>query len=120
MDKKLKKIKKLDDKLIYSFWSDGFESTIELKALRDSCPCAECSNKEKASKFSLWIETSLKDLKYVLSRIEKVGVYALRPVWGDGHDAGIYSWELLREIFEKNKLSDEEIAKIRENEETKN
>lgn len=28
-------------------------------------------------------------------RIEPVGQYAIRPVFSDGHDSGIYSWDLL-------------------------
>ncbi|MFZ2268159.1 MAG: DUF971 domain-containing protein [Azonexus sp.] len=31
----------------------------------------------------------------VLERIEPVGTYALRLVFSDGHDSGLYSWDLL-------------------------
>ena len=30
-----------------------------------------------------------------IDRIEAVGNYAVRPVFSDGHDSGIYSWDLL-------------------------
>lgn len=30
-----------------------------------------------------------------IERIEMVGHYALRPVFSDGHDSGLYTWELL-------------------------
>lgn len=30
--------------------------------------------------------------------IEPVGHYAIRPVFSDGHDSGIYSWDLLYEL----------------------
>lgn len=30
--------------------------------------------------------------------IEPVGHYAIRPVFSDGHDSGIYSWDFLREL----------------------
>ncbi|NDH36120.1 MAG: DUF971 domain-containing protein, partial [Betaproteobacteria bacterium] len=30
-----------------------------------------------------------------VERLEPVGNYALRPVFSDGHDSGLYSWELL-------------------------
>lgn len=30
-----------------------------------------------------------------VERLELVGNYALRPVFSDGHDSGLYSWELL-------------------------
>lgn len=31
----------------------------------------------------------------ILQRIEPVGTYALRLVFSDGHDSGLYSWDLL-------------------------
>ncbi|MFN4324428.1 MAG: gamma-butyrobetaine hydroxylase-like domain-containing protein [Azonexus sp.] len=31
----------------------------------------------------------------VIERIEPVGTYALRLVFSDGHDSGLYSWDLL-------------------------
>lgn len=30
-----------------------------------------------------------------INEIEAVGHYAIRPVFSDGHDSGIYSWDLL-------------------------
>ncbi len=30
--------------------------------------------------------------------IEPVGNYAIRPIFSDGHDSGIYSWDLLYEL----------------------
>ncbi|MDR2788228.1 MAG: DUF971 domain-containing protein [Candidatus Accumulibacter sp.] len=30
-----------------------------------------------------------------ISRIEPVGNYAIRPVFSDGHESGLYSWDIL-------------------------
>lgn len=30
-----------------------------------------------------------------IERIESVGNYAIKPVFSDGHDSGIYSWDML-------------------------
>ncbi|EXI75784.1 MAG: hypothetical protein AW10_04203 [Candidatus Accumulibacter appositus] len=30
-----------------------------------------------------------------IERIEAVGNYAIRPVFSDGHDSGLYSWDIL-------------------------
>lgn len=30
-----------------------------------------------------------------IERLEPVGTYAIRPVFSDGHDSGLYSWDLL-------------------------
>jgi DUF971 family protein len=33
-----------------------------------------------------------------LERVNPVGRYALNPVWRDGHESGIYSYQYLREL----------------------
>lgn len=34
----------------------------------------------------------------VISNIEQVGHYAIKPIFDDGHDSGIFSWEYLYEM----------------------
>lgn len=36
----------------------------------------------------------------VIERIEPVGNYAVKPVFSDGHDSGLYSWDLLYSLGE--------------------
>ena len=36
-----------------------------------------------------------------LKAIEEVGQYAVKLVFDDGHDSGLYSWKYLRELGEK-------------------
>lgn len=38
--------------------------------------------------------------RYDLKGVETVGGYALKFVWGDGHDTGLYTWEHLRDLCE--------------------
>ena len=33
-----------------------------------------------------------------ISQLEPVGNYALRPLFSDGHDTGLYSWDLLHDL----------------------
>lgn len=33
-----------------------------------------------------------------IERVEAVGNYAIRPVFSDGHDSGLYSWDLLYDL----------------------
>ncbi len=33
-----------------------------------------------------------------IERVEAVGNYAIRPVFTDGHDSGLYSWDLLHDL----------------------
>lgn len=36
-----------------------------------------------------------------IEQLEAVGNYAIRIVFDDGHDTGIYSWEFLKELYER-------------------
>ncbi len=38
-----------------------------------------------------------------ITRLEPVGNYAVRIVFDDGHDSGLYSWALLRELAQPSK-----------------
>ncbi len=40
-----------------------------------------------------------------LVSLTPVGNYALQATWKDGHSTGLYTWELLRSVFETKKLS---------------
>ncbi len=45
--------------------------------------------------------------------IEPVGHYAIRPVFSDGHDSGIYSWEFLHELcVNRDKLWEDYLQKL--------
>ena len=39
-----------------------------------------------------------------IKEIEPVGHYAIRPTFSDGHDTGIYSWEYLLDLGERQEL----------------
>ena len=105
---KPKKISRPDSTKLSILWNDGLETTIDLSVLRDNCPCAQCTTGDKGkSKLNIWVENSLKDLRNKLLELKPVGNYAVRPVWGDGHEIGIYRWEHLREISEINLIHEE-------------
>ena len=86
-------------------WTDGHASKYSLEYLRDNCPCAGCtgahgtepqrtdySSPQPANPFQMYRP------KLKMDDIEEVGSYAIRIKWNDGHSAGIYSWQHLREI----------------------
>lgn len=81
-------------------WMDGHESQYSLEHLRENCPCATCREAEEApaataasNPFQMY-----KQPKNKLKSAEGVGRYAVRFVWADGHDTGIYSFDLLRDF----------------------
>jgi DUF971 family protein len=79
-------------------WSDGTTARLTWKALRDACPCAGCRDEREkpADPFRILSDKELVPLAPV--GMPKVGRYAYKIVWSDGHDAGIFTVEHLREL----------------------
>lgn len=42
------------------------------------------------------LQTGMRNV--VITSIEQIGHYAIKPIFSDGHDSGIYSWEYLYEM----------------------
>ena len=81
--------------LTVSFEESDFELSSEY--LRVYSPSAEVQghNPDQA-------KLQINKEKVIIKTIEPVGHYALRLIFDDGHDTGIYSWSYLREMSEKN------------------
>ena len=78
-------------------WSDGHESTHDWTQLRWACPCASCSGEWGVPGALQFVETLTPEQTTLVDLIE-IGHYALQPVWQDGHDTCIYSFDLLRAL----------------------
>jgi len=77
-------------------WVDGGESFIPLATLRRSCPCAGCKGEmDILGNVYKNPDRPLAANAFDLVRVGRVGGYAIQPVWADGHDSGIYSFEYL-------------------------
>ncbi len=93
-------------------WNDAHVQTFSVKTLRDACPCARCM--ETKSKTNVDTESDTKaaqpNLLRVLSVAETqplriiamkpVGNYAYHVEFSDGHNTGIYTFGLLRDLGE--------------------
>ena len=80
-------------------WDDGGESFILLEKLRRACPCAGCKGEmDVMGKVYKSPERPLSPAAFQLVRLERVGTYALQPVWADGHATGIYSFDYLKRV----------------------
>ena len=83
-------------------WEDGEESFIPLEKLRRECPCAGCHGEgDVMGTVHRGPDHPLSAASFQLKRLASVGQYAIQPVWGDGHSTGIYSFEYLRRIAQK-------------------
>lgn len=111
--------------LLYAEWDDGFRGTIKVQTLRDNCPCAECQGEEIPSidgnkRIAISSFKTITPGRNEIQELKPIGNYGLQPIWGDGHDAGLYTWEIFREIYESNSLSEEDIQKLEEKYNKKN
>jgi DUF971 family protein len=95
-------------------WSDGVRATITLRVLRDECPCAACKGENIMGTTYSFGMTVIKPGMYELAGLHAVGNYAVQANWGDGHNTGIYSWDVLRAITAAHALTDEDIARLAE------
>ena len=84
-------------------WADGSESVISLETVRRSCPCAACSGEvDVTGRLHLPGPVPvLGEASFRVLRWETVGNYAVQPVWADGHETGIYSYSMLRDLVEE-------------------
>jgi DUF971 family protein len=80
-------------------WDDGSESFVSLDVLRRACPCAGCKG-EMDIMGNLYKnpDRPLAANSYKLVNLASVGGYAIQPVWADGHNTGIYSFEYLKRV----------------------
>ena len=83
-------------------WTDGASGVITWDALRAHCPCATCrEEREKPpDPFRVLSPTELAAGPPRPVGMMPVGYYAYKVTWNDGHDAGIYTLENLRELCE--------------------
>jgi DUF971 family protein len=88
-------------------WNDGKRSRLSSETLRKNCPCAVCREERGDSshgaplspkKSLLRVIEHTSDEQLRLVEIWAVGNYAVGMRWGDGHDTGIYKYELLRDL----------------------
>ncbi|MGB5813538.1 MAG: DUF971 domain-containing protein [Polyangiales bacterium] len=85
-------------------WADGHTGTYSHEVLRGFCPCAHCQGHDGPICFVEGGDVELED-------IQTVGNYAVRLVWGDGHQTGIYSFRYLRELCTCSSCSDGDARK---------
>jgi DUF971 family protein len=80
-------------------WDDGSESFLMLERLRRACPCAGCKGEmDVMGNLYKNPDRPLSARAFQLVRLEKVGSYAIQPVWADGHSSGIFSFDYLKRV----------------------
>lgn len=76
-------------------WSDGTQSSVPSRRLRQYCPCAGCVE-EWTGKRTFEVDTIPEGTKIL--EVQSVGNYAISFTFSDAHNTGIYQWEYLKEL----------------------
>lgn len=74
-------------------YDDGQRYQLDFEYLRVFTPSAEARGHGPGQET---LQTGKRNV--LIERIEPVGTYALRFVYSDGHDSGLYSWDLLHNL----------------------
>lgn len=93
-------LKIVDQRRLQIDWSDGQVRQYSFMELRDSCPCASCREKRthaaaSANPLQLQVLSPAEARPIRVQSMRPVGNYAYSIAFSDGHDSGIFTFELL-------------------------
>lgn len=90
-------IREIGPREVQITWADQHVSCYSYSGLREHCPCAMCrAQKREGGVDGLLATMARPDL--TARDIQTVGRYALHIVFADGHDGGIFTFDMLREM----------------------
>lgn len=95
------KLEVAEGKKLVITWSDGEVRQIGFAELRNACPCASCREQRKAppqTTGGLQVISMAEARPLKIQAMHPVGNYAYSIEFSDGHDTGIFTLELLREL----------------------
>ena len=92
-----RKVHQIDPKTLGIDWVDDHNSVYNIKMLRERCPCANCIDEWTGEK-RLDPASVPENIKPI--NLKSVGRYAIQFQWTDGHDTGLYTYNLLRKLCE--------------------
>ena len=91
----------VDPSLLRIAWSDGQAREYAVRELREQCPCATCRERRTAPpppSTELPVLSPAETQPLRITAMQPTGRYAYSIHFSDGHDTGIYTLELLREL----------------------
>ncbi|MBM4087964.1 MAG: DUF971 domain-containing protein [Planctomycetes bacterium] len=99
----------VDDRSLLIEWSDGQRRRYSFGQLRRNCPCASCHVRraeERPSGNALPVLAAAPAAPVRITGMKPAGSYAYSIEFNDGHNTGIYTFELLRELGELERTGD--------------
>ena len=101
------RLSKAKDSLFVKF-DNGYETTLMAELLRVESPSAEVQGHGSGQK-----TTPAGKANVTIGAIEPVGNYAIRISFSDGHDTGLFSWDILHDYGHRQKqLIDDYLARL--------
>lgn len=95
------RLERTDDRRLLIEWSDGRTLAYPVATLREACPCATCREKRKEPPpppNQLTVISPAEAQPLDITGMRPVGNYAYNIAFSDGHDTGIFPFELLRQL----------------------
>jgi DUF971 family protein len=83
-------------RLLEVTWEDGTRFELPCELLRIYSPSAEVRGHGAGDRI---LQTGKKHVN--ITAVEPVGNYAVKLSFDDGHDTGLYTWDFLRDLGEK-------------------
>lgn len=94
-------LEKPSDDLLRITWSDGMVREYGVRELRNACPCATCREKRSAPPPPpnvLPVIPPGAGGPITIAGMRPTGSYAYNIAFSDGHNSGLYTMDLLREL----------------------
>ena len=101
------RLSKAKDSLFVKF-DNGYKTTLTAELLRVESPSAEVQGHGSGQK-----TTPAGKANVTIAAIEPVGNYAIRISFSDGHDTGLFSWDILHDYGQRQQqLIDDYLARL--------
>ena len=101
------RLSKAKDNLFVKF-DNGYETTLTAELLRVESPSAEVQGHGSGQK-----TTPAGKANVTITAIAPVGNYAIRISFSDGHDTGLFSWDILHDYGQRQQqLIDDYLARL--------
>ena len=101
------RLSKAKDSLFVRF-DNGYETALTAELLRVESPSAEVQGHGSGQK-----TTPAGKANVTIAAIEPVGNYAIRISFSDGHDTGLFSWDILHDYgHRQQQLIDDYLARL--------
>jgi|TARA_B110000881_G_C18356492_1_gene404155 DUF971 family protein len=82
-------------------WDDGTKHVIAYEEIRHACPCASCSPLRNGDDSSIMLRQNVENLPQEKPKVKPIGKYAISFEWNQGCSSGIYRFERLWKLGEK-------------------